>query len=826
LDSSSRTWDESLLFTTLVHELGHALGVDHIDGKLSIMNATLGGDNVLPAIDDGYLFPPEIAAIQDRWGRGTGEVIAPRHWVGGGTMRWSDDANWQEGFRPTRHSEVTFDRDGQVTVTGSGNVGRSLTLGGGNNELRVPAAGKLQLEHDVILGSAQGGTTLVALGAAAKVHVPANSTDQLGWQDPAFDDSLWQSGATGIGFETESGFETWIQTDLQASMYNRRNSFYARLEFDVADPTQLDFLQLRMLYDDGFVAYLNGTRVATANAPSNVAWNSSAPRSREDDEALQFEAFDLSDWLSALQSGRNVLAIQGLNNRSNSSDLLIDPELHAGPIDNRLVIDRGEMRVGGELRLAETAGSESTVELTSGTLAVRENIVKGAGQGRLEMRGGVLQVEGGDDGRMLVSAGARAAVLVPLDATQDPAWRQPAFDDTAWLAGATGVGYERGAGYQWLIATDLESEMYNRYSSAYVRLPFTWDAGQPDGQLTLRVKFDDGFVAYLNGQEIARANAPTTPRWNSRATDSPDDADAQQFVEFDVTPFASLLVAGDNLLALQGLNSAVDSSDFVLVPELSYRTIAGHLAVDQLDYYGGEIRGAVEVVGIFAHHAGEFSPQHPVVGDEGAGRLRIDGEYRMDADATLRLDRFAQDADGLDVTSLVHLDGTLALVDRRLAAEIDGLARGETERWSLIRAGQIEAAFAQTTLNDLSLVEGHLGDGLFQQLAYRTDEVSLIRYRALPGDGDGDGLFNSNDLLNVFQFGQYEDDIEDNSDWTSGDWTGDLDFNTSDLIEALQTGGYVASAQPVRAVPEPASGAGLVLGCLVILNCERRRRAG
>jgi hypothetical protein len=51
-----------------------------------------------------------------------------------------------------------------------------------------------------------------------------------------------------------------------------------------------------------------------------------------------------------------------------------------------------------------------------------------------------------------------------------------------------------------------------------VRIPFTVaDAAQLQS-LTLKAKYDDGFVAYINGVEVARRNAPAAPSWNSTAT--------------------------------------------------------------------------------------------------------------------------------------------------------------------------------------------------------------------------------------------------------------------------------------------------------------------
>ena len=44
----------------------------------------------------------------------------------------------------------------------------------------------------------------------------------------------------------------------------------------MADPYTLTLLTLSLRYDDGFVAYLNGTEVFRRNAPATLAWNSSA----------------------------------------------------------------------------------------------------------------------------------------------------------------------------------------------------------------------------------------------------------------------------------------------------------------------------------------------------------------------------------------------------------------------------------------------------------------------------------------------------------------------------------------------------------------------
>ncbi len=42
--------------------------------------------------------------------------------------------------------------------------------------------------------------------------------------------------------------------------------------------------------------------------------------------------------------------------------------------------------------------------------------------------------------------------------------------------------------------------------------------------------------------------------------------------------------------------------------------------------------------------------------------------------------------------------------------------------------------------------------------------------------------------------GQYEDATPGNSTWETGDWNGDGDFDTSDLVAAFQAGNYVSPA--------------------------------
>jgi hypothetical protein len=81
---------------------------------------------------------------------------------------------------------------------------------------------------------------------------------------------------------------------------------------------------------------------------------------------------------------------------------------------------------------------------------------------------------------------------------------------------------------------------------------------------------------------------------------------------------------------------------------------------------------------------------------------------------------------------------------------------------------------------DLDAVFGNIDQG--NQLWFNTPLAA--------GDANRDGQFDSADLVQVFQAGKYEDDVEDNSTWEEGDWNGDGDFDSGDLVTAFQEGLY------------------------------------
>ncbi len=110
-------------------------------------------------------------------------------------------------------------------------------------------------------------------------------------------------------------------------------------------------------------------------------------------------------------------------------------------------------------------------------------------------------------------------------------------------------------------------------------------------------------------------------------------------------------------------------------------------------------------------------------------------------------------------------------------------------------------------------------------LADRVSWITDIR-RTVFGDANLDGEFNSADLLQLFQTGEYEDGVPGNSTWGEGDFGGDFEFDSDDLILALQTGAYGQGPVAASPIPEPTSFLFVLAGLAAIgLHCRRQIRS-
>ncbi len=179
----------------------------------------------------------------------------------------------------------------------------------------------------------------------------------------------------------------------------------------------------------------------------------------------------------------------------------------------------------------------------------------------------------------LVASDAAAQAFVPADDALEtgpgPHWYDVGFDAAGWIAGTNGIGYDNGNDYHDLIGTDV-TDAWNAAgrTSVYSRFEFDLDAGFDAStveRLELRMKYDDGYVIYLNGQHVGGTNAPSPAVWNSQATGKRLNllnTLATVVETTDLSDSIDLLQPGRNVLAIHILNNATDMGDILARPEL------------------------------------------------------------------------------------------------------------------------------------------------------------------------------------------------------------------------------------------------------------------
>lgn len=162
-------------------------------------------------------------------------------------------------------------------------------------------------------------------------------------------------------------------------------------------------------------------------------------------------------------------------------------------------------------------------------------------------------------------------------------WNQLSFDDSNWLSGPGGIGYGDGD----------DNTIINQTSSLYTRIKFNVSDASIIVEAILSVDYDDAFIAYLNGKEVARVGITgENPPYNQFADETHEAIVYQGGIpdEFNISSdmLDSCLVVGENVLALQIHNDDATSSDMSSTAYLSvgisnatnyYRSVPAWLTV-------------------------------------------------------------------------------------------------------------------------------------------------------------------------------------------------------------------------------------------------------
>ena len=165
--------------------------------------------------------------------------------------------------------------------------------------------------------------------------------------------------------------------------------------------------------------------------------------------------------------------------------------------------------------------------------------------------------------RTLINEGDSFKFIIP-DENTPLEWINNGFDDSSWNSGNSGFGYSDNDDNTVVPAGTL---------SVFVRKNFSIQDVSTINNLILDVDYDDAFVAYINGVEVARANITgVPPAYNSDGLYV--DHEAQIYNggipdRFDIANAIPLLINGDNVLSIQVHNVSQTSSDMTLIPFLS-----------------------------------------------------------------------------------------------------------------------------------------------------------------------------------------------------------------------------------------------------------------
>ncbi|MGI9242373.1 MAG: lamin tail domain-containing protein [Verrucomicrobiales bacterium] len=300
-------------------------------------------------------------------------------------------------------------------------------------------------------------------------------------------------------------------SNIPVSTYFRRT-----FQATAGQAASSDTLQLTIGFDDGFVAFLNGVEVARRNmgAEGTVAYHD---QPAHNSKSLSTQTIAIGTGSAGLVEGENLLAVQ--LHRSGSGN--------AGYLSGTLAL------------------SGSPLVSPSDTWSYFH---------------GVVEPSGGWFDTGLVEQ-------VPLSQH----WLSSEFDDSGWVAGPAPIGYDTSPHYQF--ATDVIA-MRNTALSLFLRNKFSVAQAEIDasGDLQVTVDYDDAFVLYLNGSEVARGNIGV-PGWNSppfnqgangsHGASNEGGGNDPEVIEVITVP-KNLLRPGENVLCAQVHNAGRGSSDLLL----------------------------------------------------------------------------------------------------------------------------------------------------------------------------------------------------------------------------------------------------------------------
>lgn len=369
-------------------------------------------------------------------------------------------------------------------------------------------------------------TQLVASNSSLRYRAPT-STNTINsiWTARTYDDNHWSVGNNGVGFES-----TVPQWSFKTYFSNQSVPSLAQAEAVVSTPSLQSSVQL-------------------VNYPVVNFVNSGEPGNFAPESNPEFLTGADLDYYVVEATGTITIPAAGIWTFCVGSD------------------------DGCSLQIRPPGGVFTTVLSYDGLRPISDSLgmYSFPSSGEYEIRVIIFENQGGSGGEISAKQGFLSSWDSGFKLIGDTAAGGLAIRSAA-VASST-------SGFSPYIGTDLKSAMYDaipQKSSCNVRYAFTNPGGLTS--LTMPTRYDDGFVAYLNGTEVARRNAPAgTPVHDSTASSDRPASFANTPEQIDLTPFLSSLVSGaGNVLAIHGLNQAASNGDFLMQAQLAqYGVTAG-----------------------------------------------------------------------------------------------------------------------------------------------------------------------------------------------------------------------------------------------------------
>ena len=419
---------------------------------------------------------------------------------------------------------------------------------------------------DVSYGIGMQVTTTAPVATNAAIHylIPTNSSVDAVWTETNFDDSSWQMGTNGIGYETgiyDPAEQAYAQQVLQTQpvAYWRLNETNGPAAVNLGSSGIAD----QAGYNGGVFP---GQACPRPPAFAMFETNNNAPYFNGTNAYIggpyemmnDLAAFTIAGWINPTGTQASRTGLFGQNNVTEfgfNTPTTIEIYTALGSVTYTWPYPNNQWH------FVAATGSTNLVALYVDGNLVASKSVSGTGFGE---SGYYFNISGGG-----VFDATNNWFLGQID--EVAVWyRALSTNEIASLVSSNAPQIS----YTNYISTDVKAQMYGSNATAYVRIPFNVTDPSTIANLQLLMRYDDGFVAFLNGHQIAASNAPNTLAWNSAATQRNPDYAAIQWAQFNVTAALPYLQTGSNVLAIQALNINATNTDFLMQAQLLAESIS------------------------------------------------------------------------------------------------------------------------------------------------------------------------------------------------------------------------------------------------------------